>query len=164
MDKTTSPASKAIFNRVNWLAALRAYIVTISVGNLVWEGAQLPLYTIWETGTLGEKAFAVIHCTGGDLLIALSALVVALVCVGDSDWPHRRFVHVIAATIVIGVGYTMLSEWLNIVLRKSWAYSALMPVLKVFGFDLGVSPLLQWIAVPLIAFWFARRGRPMVDS
>ena len=52
-----------------WLPALRRYLAVMVLGNLAWEIAQLPLYTIWRTGTFGEKAFAVLHCTGGDLLI-----------------------------------------------------------------------------------------------
>ena len=52
-----------------WLTALRRYVVVIGLGNLAWEFAQLPLYTIWHEGSLGEIVFAAIHCTGGDLLI-----------------------------------------------------------------------------------------------
>ena len=49
-----------------WLKALRAYSVMLLVGNLLWEIAQLPLYTLWHTATLPEIAFSVLHCTGGD--------------------------------------------------------------------------------------------------
>ena len=94
----------------------------IAVANLAWEMAQLPLYALWRTGTPGEKVFDVIHCTVGDLLIALASLTLALVSVGDRDWPVRRFRLVAAATLVMGVCYTAFSEWLNIVVRKSWAY------------------------------------------
>ena len=143
--------------RPDWLAALRSYLAMIAVANLAWEMAQLPLYTIWRTGTAGEKVFAVVHCTAGDLLIALASLTLALVSAGDRDWPVRRFRAVAAATLVIGVSYTAFSEWLNIVVRKSWAYSDLMPVIDVFGIRVGVSPLLQWIAIPALAFWWCRR-------
>ena len=67
----------------NWLQGLRVYLAAIAVGNLVWETLQLPLYTIWRTGTLREQAFAVFHCTLGDLLIALSSLTLALMDAGD---------------------------------------------------------------------------------
>ena len=155
-----APIGSGAAEPANWLAALRVYLVTVMVGNFLWEGAQLPLYTIWTTGTLAEKAFAIVHCTGGDLLIGISTLVIALVVTGDRDWPARRLLPVIAVTVTAGVGYTMFSEWLNIVMRKSWAYSDLMPVVRVFAFDTGVAPLLQWIVVPLLAFCLAwRSGR-----
>jgi hypothetical protein len=54
-----------------------------------------------------------------------------------------------------GLGYTIFSEWLNIVVRKSWAYSDLMPVIPVI--DAGLSPVAQWIVLPLAGFWWARR-------
>jgi hypothetical protein len=64
---------------------------------------------------------------------------------------------VAALTIVLGVSYTIFSEWLNIVMRAAWAYSDLMPVVSLFGFEVGLSPLVQWIVVPSVAFWWARR-------
>ena len=83
----------------NWLAALRAYLVTVAVADLVWELAHLPLYTLWRTGTPSEKLFAVVHCTAGDLLIALVSLTAGLVLAGDRDWPARRFVIVAVLTL-----------------------------------------------------------------
>lgn len=114
--------------RPDWVGALRAYLAVMAAGNFIWEAAHLPLYTIWTTGTFREQAFAVVHCTGGDLLIALSSLSIALVLAGDRGWPGRSFWPVLVLTVLFGVAYTTLSEWLNIVLRKSWAYSDLMPV------------------------------------
>ncbi|MDN3563548.1 hypothetical protein ACFQY5_33285 [Paeniroseomonas aquatica] len=139
----------------DWPAALRVYLGVIAVGNLVWEAAHLPLYTLWNTGTAQEKLFAIVHCTGGDVLIALTCLALALITVGHRDWPLRAFRAVAAVTVVLGVGYTIFSEWLNIVVRQSWAYSELMPVVPII--DTGVTPLLQWLVVPLVALWLARR-------
>lgn len=146
--------------RAGWLATLRTYLLVTAVGNLAWEAAHLPLYTIWWTGTWAENAFAVIHCTGGDLLIATASLILALVLAGHGDWPARRFGAVAALTVASGVAYTTFSEWLNVVVRASWSYSELMPVVRLAGFELGLSPIAQWIAVPLLAFAWARRGAP----
>ena len=57
------------------LTALRRYFSVIIPANLIWEFAHMPLYTIWNEGTWGEIVFAAVHCTGGDILIAMSALV-----------------------------------------------------------------------------------------
>jgi hypothetical protein len=65
-------------NRSTWLTVMRRYFAVMAVGNLVWEIAHMPLYTLWETGTAGEIVFAAIHCTGGDILIAMAALMAAL--------------------------------------------------------------------------------------
>jgi hypothetical protein len=135
----------------HWLFAVRTYLGVIAAGNLIWETAQLPLYTIWKTGTVREKVVAVLHCTGGDLLIALSSLVLVLVVAGHSRWPAANFWPVATLTITVGLIYTVFSEWLNIMVRASWAYSELMPVIPWLG--TGLSPFLEWLVLPLAAFW-----------
>lgn len=138
-----------------WLSALRRYIAFIAVANLVWEFAHMPLYTLWETGLAGEIVFAAVHCTGGDILIALSAVMLALFLAGTPAWPTVRTGRVVVLTVALGLGYTLFSEWLNIEVRQAWAYRDLMPVIPVI--DAGLSPVLQWILVPLVAFRFATR-------
>ena len=93
--RLTSPATPPINSlRVgsipDWPRAPRVYLGTIALGDLGWEAAPLPLYTIWRTGTPGEKAFAVVHCTGGDPLIALACLALALVVGGSPRGPPPR--------------------------------------------------------------------------
>lgn len=139
----------------DWLRGLKTYLAVVLIANLAWEILQLPLYSLWATVTTRQMAFAVVHCTGGDVLIALSALTIALVVLGTNRWPAKGYVRVTLATLVLGVGYTVFSEWLNIVVRSSWAYSGLMPVVPVA--NIGLSPLLQWILIPMIALWIARR-------
>lgn len=141
----------------DWVRGLRAYLAVTLGANLVWEAAHLPLYTLWQTGTLGEKVFAVVHCTGGDLLIATASLVGALAVCGHRDWPRQRFRPVAALTLAAGLVYTSFSEWLNTVVRGAWSYSDLMPVVQVAGLELGLSPLLQWVVVPALALACARR-------
>lgn len=138
------------------LRAIRIYLSLILLGNLLWEALQLPLYTIWQTGTPRQQAFAVIHCTGGDFLIATTALVLALMTVGHRDWPMSYFKRVAAVAIAIGLGYAIFSEWLNVSVRGTWSYSALMPVLSLAGWKVGLSPLLQWSIVPTLCFVVTR--------
>ena len=97
----------------HWFGALRVYLGTIAAAHLIWEVAQLPLYMIWRTGTPREIAFAVFHCTVGDLMIATLSLVLALVCFGGPAWPSERFTPVMMTTLVTGIGYTVYSEYLN---------------------------------------------------
>lgn len=149
-----TPANRSFADKPSsrWLRGLRNYLAIIVVGNLLWESLQLPLYTIWSTGTVREQAFAVVHCTGGDVLIALSALTLALITVGDESWPHGRFLQVAGLTLILGLAYTVFSEWLNVVVRAAWAYSDWMPIISIAGLKIGLSPLLQWIVVPGAAF------------
>lgn len=153
---TFESASSVIPGRGAWLTVLRRYIVTMTLGNLVWEFAHMPLYTIWETGTSREIVFAAIHCTGGDVLIALSTLLAALLLFGSNRWPEFRYRRVALITMALGLTYTVASEWLNIQIRQTWGYRDWMPVIPVI--NAGLSPVAQWIAVPALAFWWARRS------
>ena len=138
------------------IPALRRYMTVMLAGNLLWEVAHMPLYTLWLTGTPAEIAYSVLHCTLGDGLIAATTLGLALFMVGH-DWPERRTGSVAAVTIGLALAYTIFSEWLNISVRGSWAYRDIMPVLPPFG--TGLTPLLQWIVLPLCAFTWATRPR-----
>ena len=139
----------------SWLLAFRTYLAASAILHLGWEVLQLPLYTIWRAGTVKEMIVAVLHCTAGDLMIASLAILTALLIVGDRAWPSQRFVPVFAATLMIGIAYTVYSEWLNTIVRSSWAYSPLMPTVPWLG--TGLSPLLQWLVVPAVGFEAIRR-------
>jgi len=148
------PVSNAPAPSRDWLAAFRRYLATAAAGHLAWEIAQLPLYTLWREGSAAQIAWAVVHCTAGDVAIAGAALGLALVAFGRPAWPAERFGAVAAATVVAGVAYTVYSEWLNTAVRQSWAYAEAMPVVPPFG--TGLAPLLQWFAIPALAFWAVR--------
>lgn len=138
----------------NWLSALRTYLAVSAAGHLAWEAAQLPLYTIWTTATRADLAFAILHCTGGDILIALSSLVAALVVAGGSAWPSHGFARVRALTLGFGIGYAIFTEWWNVGVRGTWAYSEWMPTLP--GIGTGLAPLLQWAVIPTLALLASR--------
>ncbi len=139
----------------NWLSVIRRYIVYSAAGHLIWEIAHIPLYTIWVEGSWSEIAFAVVHCTGGDLLIAMSTLLLSLFLVGGHAWPTARAAAVLLLAVALGVSYTVFSEYLNIVIRAGWAYRDIMPVVP--SLDVGLTPLLQWLVVPSLAYWAAIR-------
>lgn len=134
--------------------ALRRYLTAMAIGNLVWEAAHVPLYTIWLTATPAAITYAVLHCTLGDLLIAAAMLGLAIFAIGH-DWPQRRFGAVAALTIALALAYTVFSEWLNITVRGTWAYRDIMPTLPLLG--TGLTPLLQWAVLPLLSFHWAGR-------
>jgi hypothetical protein len=139
----------------NWLRGLRRYLVVTAIANLFWETAHLPLYTIWTDGTLRENVFAVLHCTGGDVLIALSAWAFAVLLAGRPGWPVEAAGRVAVLTVMAGFAYTVYSEWLHTAVRQSWTYSPWMPVIP--GLGTGLSPALQWLVIPSLALWMAGR-------
>lgn len=133
---------------------IRRFLLVLAAGNLVWEISHLPLYTVWQTGSWAELVYDVLHCTIGDIMIAVSALAVAVAAFGRSGWPVRGYKAVALATILGAVNYTIFSEWLNVEVRGAWTYGDLMPRLPLIG--TGLTPVLQWVLVPAAAFWLAR--------
>src|SRR3546814_20472472 len=83
----------------------------------------------------------------------------ALFLVVRASWPQVDSRLIVAVAVVLGLSYTLFSEWLNIEIRQSWAYRDIMPVVPIV--DAGLSPVLQWIIVPLAAFWVALRPRSL---
>lgn len=140
---------------VPWLRTLRRYSVAIGPLMLAWEVAHLPFYTLWQTGSTTQLAIAVLHCTVGDLGIAIVCLISALLVVGDPEWPEAAFRRVLVVAVVAGVAATIYLEWLNVEVRGSWAYATMMPRLPVLG--TGITPILQWIVLPPMALLIARR-------
>ncbi len=134
---------------VLWYGAL------VLAANLVWEVAHLPLYTLWRTASRSEQVFAVLHCTGGDALIALLSLGLALLVHRAWRGPAEHFGRVLLTATLIGIAYTVFSEWWNVELRGAWAYASAMPRLPWVG--TGVTPLLQWVLLPPLCLWGARR-------
>lgn len=128
------------------------FLGAMAAGNLLWELGHMPLYTLWVGGTWGEIGYAVLHCTVGDVMIAGICLLLSLAIIGRSAWPRERFGAVALATILMTVSYTVFSEWLNTEVRGSWAYREAMPRLP--GLGIGLSPILQWIVMPVVAFWW----------
>lgn len=135
----------------------KRYLPLLAALNLAWEIAQLPLYTLWREATPGYLAFAVAHCTLGDVLIGAAALAIALVATRTAAPESWRWRTVVLVATAIGVAYTIASEWMNTSLRASWQYSTLMPTVQFGALRIGVSPLLQWLVLPPLALSLARR-------
>jgi hypothetical protein len=134
--------------------AVLLYLGAATALHLVWEMAQLPLYTIWSTGTRFEILLAVIHCTAGDQLITACALALAALLARIGHWPFFGNRMMLTA-ILLGLCYTVFSEWLNTQVRQSWSYTEAMPLLPPLG--TGLTPFLQWLIVPGIALGYITR-------
>jgi hypothetical protein len=131
---------------------MRRYLTASLALHAVWEVTQLPLYTLWSE-TIGTQAFAIVHCTIGDVMIAALSLLVALFAIGRADWPASGAPQTWLLLLVLGAGYTVYSEWLNVNVRGSWAYAPAMPTLPILG--TGLAPVLQWIVVPTLSLRLA---------
>jgi hypothetical protein len=144
-------------DRAFWQAFFGRYLPGIAIANLVWELAQLPLFTLWTEASRGFIAYAVFHCTVGDVLIAASALLLAMCLAAPLGFPERGLVRVAVVATLVAVAYTALSEWLNTQVRASWTYAPSMPVVPIL--NVGLAPLVQWLVLPPAVVAAAFRSR-----
>lgn len=138
---------------------LSRYLPWLALLNLAWETAQMPLYTLWTEAEPGYIAFAIAHCTLGDLLIGGVALVLALIFLGEGPLARWRWRRIGLLAVIFGIAYTVFSEWMNITILRSWTYAGSMPTLRVAGFEMGLTPLAQWLVLPPLALYLARKPR-----
>lgn len=143
-------------DRQAWRLIVRGYLPWLAALNLTWEVAQLPLYTLWTRAPPAGIAFAVAHCTAGDLLIGSAALAIVLMLTRSAALVGWKWARISSCTALIGVVYTVFSEWTNTTLFR-WAYSELMPTIVLGATEVGLSPLLQWLVVPPLSLYLSRR-------
>ena len=126
--------------------------------NFPWEIIQSPLFEGMASMPHGK---AVQYCTraafgdAGIMLVAFWA--VAAASGSGRGWLQQSEHMPIALFTVIGVLITTAIEMLATSGRwlEGWTYSADMPVL--WGINVGVVPILQWIILPPAAVLLARR-------
>lgn len=140
-------------SRTAWRFVLARFVPLLAAGNLVWEIVQLPFYTLWVEGTPRLRAFAVAHCTIGDVMIGTAALLVSIMLFGRRGWPRFGHGRVMATATFGGIAYTVFSEWMNTQVTMGWQYAGSM--LQVPPLGTGFAPLLQWVVVPPLAYWLA---------
>jgi hypothetical protein len=75
--------------------------------------------------------------------LAAAAALARLFCWRPFGW------RMVCTAIALGATYTIFSEWMNVEIRRTWAYAATMPVIPWLG--TGLAPLLQWLVVPGLA-------------
>ena len=121
---------------------------------LTWEFLQSPFYTDTFTDSWTRVIYNRVHCTGGDMIILLGAFWLVSLIWGRS-WIKRRAVAPEVLFIASGLLYTIFSEYRNVYLAHSWAYSTWMPTIA----GIGLVPVMQWLLIPRLIIRLLRNGR-----
>lgn len=121
--------------------------------HLIWEIAHVRLYTTWRDESPSYIAYSVLHCTVGDVLIAVGTYLLSALATRRVDWPVTALWPGAVIAMASGVGYTAYSEWVNVYRLHSWQYLPSMPLVG----GIGVTPLMQWIVIPLLMIVLWRR-------
>lgn len=120
--------------------------------SLGWEILQSPFYADTFEVSWATLGYNRLHCTVGDTLILLTSFWIVASVWGRS-WMSPDGRAPLATFIALGITYTAFSEYFNVILVQSWAYSQWMPTLS----GIGLLPLVQWIVVPTTIVLLVRR-------
>jgi len=94
------------------------------------------------------------HCTLGDVMITLGSFWLVSVVNWNRRWFLKSGGRNFAGFVIIGVFYTLFSEWANVQIFKSWGYNEAMPVIPLL--KVGLVPIIQWIVIPLVTISLLR--------
>ena len=125
--------------------------------NFPWEVLQAPLYSGMADQPFSDVIRGCAQATLGDTVIMLLSYWLVSVFAANRQWIFAPSGSQQALFMATGLSVTTVIEWLathgNWV--QSWTYSAAMPIVPIIG--VGLSPLLQWIVVPVLVLWLVRR-------
>ena len=128
---------------------------------ILWEIAQFPLYTVWHEGDWGYILYGLAHCTLGDLLIMLTCYWLVALLNRSRYWYRTNILVNGFLYTLLGLGYTIYSEMLNVNIKGTWDYTDLMPVIPVI--EIGGMPFMQWVLIPPITLWLMRMYEPQTQ-
>ena len=123
--------------------------------NFVWELLQMPLFTGFADFQYYQVILHCIKATFGDVVISLVAFAGACLIARSRMWIILTKNSGVVAFLAIGLVITIVFELLATGPLNRWEYGELMPMVPVIG--VGVSPVAQWIIVPLLQLWFVKR-------
>lgn len=123
--------------------------------HFTWEFLQAPLFRNMQDATHMDGIRICLQATLGDMIIVLIAFWAAAGLTGTRQWlaqPNRR---AILAWLSTGLAFTVVLEYYSTEIAGRWIYGTSMPRLPVIG--TGITPVLQWIVIPLIVLWYMHR-------
>lgn len=123
--------------------------------HFVWEFLQVPTYAGMAEMSHWEGIKVCTSATVGDVGFALTAFWVTALAARSRYWIIDPKPWQLGLFVAIGIGLTVGFEYYYTEVSLRWTYSELMP--RVPPVDTGLSPLLQWIVIPLLVVSLGRR-------
>jgi hypothetical protein len=118
-----------------------------------WEMLQAPFYSGVAAAEHWQSVLECGRATLGDAGIALAAYGLTALFRRDRLWLAHSSSGAWAVYLLAGLLLTIVLEGINVYVLHRWSYSRHMPM--VFG--IGLTPLLQWLVLPPLNLWLARR-------
>lgn len=118
----------------------------------VWEFLHSSFYTDHMHG-FWYVVWTRLHCTVGDVMILVASFWLTSLVFRTRRWIRDSNLIAMLLFWIIGLGYTIFSEWFNTTISQMWEYAPMMPILL----GIGLTPILQWLTIPPIVILLMRR-------
>lgn len=132
-------------------------VIFAALLNLPWEFLQVPFFSGMSREEHWSGVKTCVRATLGDVMIMLVGYWIVTILFRRRHWVSQPRVRELLVFVGIGLGATVIIERLALAgaWPGSWSYSERMYVIPVV--EVGLAPILQWLLLPLVAVWFARR-------
>lgn len=128
--------------------------------HFLWEMAQGGLFVGMQDQPFAQAAVRCLKAALGDIVITAIAYALAALTVRRIHWPLMRRFTASGVFLLTGLVITIAFEQFALATAR-WAYVPEMPTL----FGVGISPIMQWVVIPLIelplfrTIWRSAPGR-----
>lgn len=123
--------------------------------HFVWEFLQVPFFAGLPTSEHWPAIKVCTRATIGDVGFALIAFWTTAAFSRSRRWITMSSGRELAVFLTVGLVLTVVAEFHATEVAGRWSYADAMPTLPVLG--TGLTPLLQWIVVPLLVVSLGRR-------
>lgn len=152
-DNVMSESFKLPFN-LTWRTVLILTIASFFL-NFFWEMWQMPFFTFNGENDYWRMNWVCTKASIGDAVISLISFLVTAWVSKDVSWYRLPNMNFITIYLLVGIGITVVLEWINTAVLFNWEYKDTMPVVPVLG--TGLTPILQWIIIPLLILFILNR-------
>ena len=131
-------------------------------GHFTWEILQAPLFESLSNTVHFVEIAVCLKSTLGDLAIALADFWCAAFIGKGLKWFVIKGARAPWVFYAVGLLATIGLEFLNTEVTGHWAHDGVMPLRPILG--AGLSPILQWVSVPVFVPWHMRRLTPKIKD
>jgi hypothetical protein len=135
------------FRKLSFTISILAFIT-----NFIWEVIQIPLYSGTDD-KIGHIAFCALAAIADTIMVLLLYFLLSAIY-RNPFWGQHLTTNKALTVILIG-GIGAIGAELFHVSAGNWIYAASMPIIPIV--DVGLSPVLQFMILPLLIYYWSFR-------
>lgn len=148
---------------ITWLPEFNVVVFAVLL-NFPWEFLQVPMFDRMADAPHWEAVKTCTQAALGDAAIMLAAYWCVAVAAGKRRWIIDGGTSKVLLFMAVGESMAIIIERLALsgTWASAWEYSTQMPIVPVV--EVGLTPVLQWIVLPLLVAGLVRRQLASMPS